>query len=136
LHFDPALPNLAAMKAPLAILLFERVLPGSQLVNRLQDLGYRVQTLTDGSLLVARAEQERPLLVIADLNSGLKTVLPAIANLTENPATAHIPVIAFSTAHDPSLPVAAREAGAHLVVTQAAISQHLPQLLEQALTNF
>jgi CheY-like chemotaxis protein len=124
------------MTEPLAILLFERVLPGSQLVNRLQDLGYRVQTINDANLLVPRAEQDKPLVVLADLNSGQNTVLPAIANLTENPATAHIPVIAFSTNQDGFLPVAAREAGATLVVTEAAIAQHLPQLLDQALTSF
>ena len=36
---------------PLALVLYEKLLPGTQLVNRLQDLNYRVQTVNDAALL-------------------------------------------------------------------------------------
>ena len=35
------------MSEPLAILYYSNLMPGGQLANRLQDLGYRVQTMAD-----------------------------------------------------------------------------------------
>jgi len=57
------------MIQPLALVLYEKLMPGSQLVNRLQDLHYRVQPLADAGQLVACAEAEGPMLVLADLES-------------------------------------------------------------------
>ena len=124
------------MNEPLAILLYEKLMPGSQLMNRLQDLGYRVQTVTDADALPALAGREKPLIVVADLFSAQNKVCAALARMKQDLATAHIPVIAFSARHDEAVHAAAREAGASLVVTEAAITHHLPQLLEQALTQF
>lgn len=124
------------MNEPLAILLYEKLMPGSQLVNRLQDLGYRVQTVTDADALPALAEREKPLVVVADLFSAQNKVCEAVGRMKKGLATAHVPVIAFSARQDEALHAAAREAGASLVVTEAAISHHLPQLLDQALTQF
>ena len=45
-----------AMSEPLALVLYEKLLPGSQLVNRLQDLKYRVQTISDPAKLTESAE--------------------------------------------------------------------------------
>ena len=45
--FRASLFQLEAMTQPLALVLYERLLPGSQLVNRLQDLNYRVQVIAD-----------------------------------------------------------------------------------------
>src|SRR5262245_49139849 len=39
------------MTEPLALVVYEKLLPGSQLVNRLQDLKYRVQTVADPTQL-------------------------------------------------------------------------------------
>ena len=124
------------MNEPLAILLYEKLMPGSQLVNRLQDLNYRVQTVTDADALPPLAEREKPLVVVADLYSAQNKVCAALTKLRQNPATAHIPVVAFSSRNDEALHAAAREAGATLVATEAAITHHLPQLLDQALTEF
>ncbi len=121
------------MTQPLALVLYERVLPGSQLVNRLQDLNYRVQTLADAGLLVECAEQAKPLLVLTDLESAHNTVTPAIARLRQHPATQHLPIIAFGADKKPELQAAAKTAGVTLVVSEAAILSHLPQFLEQAL---
>jgi len=68
-------------------------MPGSQLVNKLQDLNYRVQTVNDSALLQPGALRENPLLVLADLAGGDK-VMTAIAGLKADAATSHIPVIA------------------------------------------
>ena len=121
------------MTQPLALVLYEKILPGSQLVNRLQDLSYRVQTLTDAALLVECAEQAKPMLVLADLDPERNNVPAAIARLKQNPTTKHIPVIAFGGERSEPLQSAARSAGVTLVVSDAAVLNHLPQFLEQAL---
>src|ERR1700677_3769532 len=54
------------MTQPLALVLYEKLLPGSQLVNRLQDAGYRVQTVPAADALVASAEQEKTIIVLTD----------------------------------------------------------------------
>jgi len=121
------------MTQPLALVLYEKLLPGTQLVNRLQDLNYRVQTVADAATLVECAEQGRPMLVLADLESTRKDVCPAIARLKQNPATQHLPVVAFSSEAAVDLQEAARASGATLVVSDTAILNHLPQFLDQAL---
>ena len=121
------------MTQPLALVLYEKLLPGSQLVNRLQDLGYRVQAITDAGRLVECAEQVRPMLVLADLESTQNDVCAALARLKENEATRHLPVIAFSGQDTGDLQAPAQLAGVTLIVNEAAILTQLPQILEQAL---
>lgn len=120
------------MTQPLALILYEKLLPGSQLVNRLQDLNYRVQTLTEADRLVPCAEQLKPLLVLADLKSTRHDVNSFVARLRRNPATGHLPVIVFGGEHPAELQ-AARAAGATLVVSETSILSHLPECLQQAL---
>jgi CheY-like chemotaxis protein len=119
---------------PLAMVMYEKLLPGSQLVNRLQDAGYRVQTVPAAEALVASAEQEKPLLVLADLASTHAKIPEIIGRLRQHPPTSHIPVIAFAEEKETDLQEAARAAGATLVVNDAAILSHLTQFLEQALS--
>ena len=121
------------MTEPLALLVYENLLPGSQLVNRLQDLKYRVQTLNDPATLVECAEQAKPMLVLADLESSRNDVCPAIARLKQNNATSHLPVIGILKEEGGPLQTAAQAAGVTLIVTEAAILNHLPLLLERAL---
>jgi CheY-like chemotaxis protein len=122
------------MTQPLALLLYEKLLPGTQLVNRLQDLGWRVQTLHDGVALARSAEEHKPMIVLTDLAMSRSSAHDSISELRRNQNTAHIPVIAFSA--DASLHAAAAAAGANLVVSDAAVLQHLDQFIEQALTDF
>src|SRR5262249_47578814 len=121
------------MTQPLALVLYEKLLPGSQIVNRLQDLNYRVEVITDPALLGNAAEQSKPLLVLADLESTHQDVFAALGRLRQNPATQHLPVIAFTGQDAKDFQAAAQAAGITLVVSEAAILNHLPQLLEQAL---
>ena len=121
------------MIQPLALVLYERLLPGSRLVKLLQDLKYRVQAITDATLLLECAEQAKPMLVLADLESARKNVCDAIGRLKKNGATQHIPVIAFGAENGSPLEAAAKTAGASLVVGESALLNHLPQVLEQAL---
>ncbi len=78
------------MTQPLALVFYEKLMPGSQLVNRLQDLNYRVQAVNDLASLQQCARSEGPLLVIADL-AGREEVCRAIAALKADAATQHIP---------------------------------------------
>jgi CheY-like chemotaxis protein len=73
------------------------------------------------------------MLVLADLNSGRNDVCGAIGRLKQNPATQHVPVIAFAPDNNVERCEAARAAGATLVVGETAILNHLAQCLEQAL---
>jgi CheY-like chemotaxis protein len=121
------------MTQPLALVLYEKLLPGTQLVNRLQDVGYRVLTVPGAGSLVACAEQEKPMIVLADLVATRTKITEAIAQLKKNPATNHLPVIAFADERDAALQSSARDAGATLVVHEAALLPHLQQFLDQAL---
>jgi CheY-like chemotaxis protein len=121
------------MTQPLALVLYEKLLPGSQLVNRLQDLNYRVQSVQDTSLLLECCEQTKPMLLLADLRAGHETVCAAIARLKKNSATQHLPVIAFGDETDPEVQKSALAAGVTLIVSESALLNHLPQCLDQAL---
>lgn len=120
------------MTQPLALVLYEKLLPGTQVVNRLQDLNYRVQTVADPGALVEAAEQFRPMLALVDLGCTKTDIFAAIARLKQNEATKHLPVIGFGddTARQQA---AALAAGVTLVVSEGAILNHLSECLDQAL---
>jgi CheY-like chemotaxis protein len=120
------------MTKPLALVFYERLLPGTQLVNRLQDLGYRVQTVQPAATLVTVAAQEKPLVVFADLQAARENVCEAIAKLKQNPATQHLPVVAFADEKREDLQEAARAVGA-IAAADPLVVSHLAQLLDQAL---
>jgi CheY-like chemotaxis protein len=118
---------------PLAIVFYEDLMPGSQLVNRLQDLQYRVQVVTDPAELAACAKSAGPMLILADLVSTRGDICALIKKLRSNPASWHVPVIAFADEAEETLRAAAAGAGATLVVTDAAMLTHLTQFIERAL---
>jgi CheY-like chemotaxis protein len=121
------------MTEPLALLLYEKLLPGSQLVNRLQDLKYRVHTISEPSALVPSAEQQLPMIVLADLASSKASVPAELQKLKQNPATSHLPVIAFGAEDLPDVRQAALAVGNTVIASEVMLLNHLPQLLQQAL---
>jgi len=124
------------MTQPLALVVYEKLLPGTQLINRLQDLNYRVRAVTDPNTLLACAQQEKPMLVLADLESTRNDVCKAISQLKQDPSTQHIPVIAIApegAKASKALLTSATAAGATLVAGETAILSHLSQFLDQAL---
>ena len=121
------------MTQPLALVFYERLMPGSQLVNRLQDMNYRVQAMNDLASFQSCAQSEGPMLVFVDLETREGDVCQIIAALKANPTTQHIPVVAFATEQAAELQAAAQKAGAKLVVSETALLDHLPELLNQAL---
>lgn len=120
------------MSKPLALVYYSNLLPGSQLAVRLQDLGYRVQSVSSAAQLPPASESDRPLVVIAELFPPADA-RAAIARLRGNPATQHIPVLGFCRAHDDDAQTQARKAGVTLLAANDAIVEQLPQLLERIL---
>jgi PleD family two-component response regulator len=118
---------------PLALVLYQKLMPGSQLVNRLQDSKYRVLAISEPAQLLEIAKTEKPLLIFTDLHFEGADVFGAIATLKKNPATGHIPVVGFAAETDLEAMAAAQVAGTTLAVSDAAVLAHLPQLLERAL---
>ena len=121
------------MNKPLAIVAYERLLPGSQLVNRLHDLGYRVQSVTDYSNLVATARDEKPLVMVLDLKTTRTNSFETIQRLKQTPDTSHIPILGFTPQNNEKLEAEAFKAGASLVAVDDALLPQLPHLLEQIL---
>ncbi|MEP6662575.1 MAG: hypothetical protein ABJC04_02820 [Verrucomicrobiota bacterium] len=121
------------MNEPLALVFYEKLLPGQQLVNRLQDLNYRVQAITDAIRLEAEVRQLKPLLLIAEFPADNPIVRNAIQNLKSDSETGHIPVLAYVGNTDMISSQNARQAGVNLIVSETGVLDQLPQLLEQLL---
>ena len=130
--FSPSKPHAGGVIQPLALVFYERLMPGSQLVNRLQDLNYRVLALSDETRLLATAQRESPLLLFVDLVTA-RDICGAIATLRSTPATAHLPVIAFAPEDAPHSLAAALKAGANIAVNETAVTNYLNQFIDQAL---
>ena len=120
------------MTKPLALVFYEELLPGSQLVNRLQDLGYRVSAYHEGRTLASKVTEEKPIVVLMDLTSK-EDVCGVIKKLKGDKSTEHIPILAFTNGRNKKLPAQARAAGATLVAAADGLLPQLPQLLEQVL---
>ena len=121
------------MMKPLALVFYERLLPGSQLANRLTDLGYRVQTLEEAALIVETARQQRPIVLLMDLMTRRANICDLIKEVRRNEETSHLPIIGFAAQNNPQLQDEAVKAGATLVAIDDALLPQLPHLLEQAL---
>ena len=121
------------MTKPLALCCYENRLLGSQLVNRLQDLGYRVRVADRAHDLAAIASQEQPLLVLTDLGCGGADICCVINQLRQTGSTKHIPILAFGPQGSTELQAAAHSAGATLVAIESGLLQQLPRLLDQVL---
>ncbi|MGA4643237.1 hypothetical protein [Limisphaera sp. 4302-co] len=121
------------MTKPRLLLYYERLLPGTQLVNRLQDLGYEVRTVGVVQDLPAVAAAWTPLIIVADLEGTRGDVLEAVRRVRADPATAHVPVLGFHGTSAADLAERAQQSGVTLVVQDAAMTHHLAQCLARAL---
>lgn len=133
MQFQPRPHRIPPVISPLAILCYEDLIPGSQLVNRLQDQRYRVHVATGPEELLSLAASAGPMLILTDLVSKRSDICALIKKLKGDTATAHIPIIGFADEAEADLQARAKEAGATLVVTDAAIVVHLNQFIERAL---
>ena len=122
-----------SVSQPLALVLYEKLTPGSQLINRLQDMKYRVHPLGNPADLLSVSSEMKPLVIFADLDMPGADVLGAVTRLRQNSTTAHIPVILLADEITDELNDKFKSSGATVTATDAAVLTHLPQLLEQAL---
>lgn len=113
--------------------MFERLLPGSQLVNRMQDKGFRVTTVSAPDQLIDACRRDKPILLIADVPERSEGVCAALTLLQQTPDTNHLPIIAVVPSESPNVEAQARKTGAKLVVQDSVILAHLDQFVEQAL---
>ena len=120
------------MNLPLALVCYEDLLPGTQLVNRLEALRYRVQTGTAADL-AGLAARGGPMLIFCDLASKSADVCDVIRQLRQGPTTAHVPIIAFADDAEGELAQHAKTAGATVIASDAAVVPHLEQFIQQAL---
>jgi PleD family two-component response regulator len=118
---------------PLAMLLYQKLLPGTQLVNRLQDLKYRVQTISSPAELAESAVKFKPMVVLVDLGRPDPDLLREVRRLRERDETHHLPVIGFGAAGTEEAEKSVMEAGVTLLVSDSAILSHLSQCLTKAL---
>lgn len=121
------------MTKPLAVVFYESLLPGSQLANRLADLGWRVLTSGRAADVAELVRKEKPMVLIAQLTLKQGDFCGVIRELKRDPALAHIPVIGYTALRNQKLQDAAVKAGAKLVAAESAILDQLPHLLEHAL---
>ena len=121
------------MTKPLAFIYYESLFPGSQLGNRLQDIGYRVHVVADPSVLIEQATHEKPMVMLIDLTGTRVDINATITRLKKDPNTSHIPIIAYAGSANTKAQEAGRIAGATLIASDEAILEQLPQLLEHAL---
>ncbi|MDA0749664.1 MAG: hypothetical protein O2964_03015 [Verrucomicrobia bacterium] len=121
------------MSSPLVLLFYEKLMPGSQVVNRLQDLGYRVVSATDPLKLVAEVRKHKPMVLVADLDTKTGDIPDAIRELKEDLETQHIPVLAFANLDDQALQERARIAGAKLIAGREGVLDQLAHLLDHVL---
>lgn len=121
------------MTKPLALVCYERLLPGSQLVNKLQDLGYRVLSIADASLLHPTAVKDKPMFAFIDLKMNRGDVYAAIKTVRADAETEHIPILGFSSPEEKNASKKALNAGANFVAQDDALLPQLPHLIEQML---
>jgi CheY-like chemotaxis protein len=125
------------MTKALALIFYENLLAGNQLLNRLSDLDYRTLVTSELGKLQETAAAERPIVILLEFGAMTDRVCGVIRSLRADPATQHIPLVAF-TAHRNAKEAAqataqGQTAGATLVVTDIALLGHLDQVLDQAL---
>lgn len=118
---------------PLALVFYENLLPGSRLVNRLADLGYRSKVVSVATAVVEAARREKPIVIIADLALRNGDFCGIIRELKSDPETVHVPVLGYANPKNEKLVGAAVAAGADLVAAEAGILDQLPQLLDHVL---
>ncbi len=122
-----------AVTKPLAIVFYEKLLPGSRVANRLADLGWRVTEAKLAGGLFPLVRDQKPVLVVAELALRTGDLCPVIQQLRAAPETAHVPVLAYGDPKNQKLVDAAVAAGAKLVAAEAGILDQLPQLIEHLL---
>jgi CheY-like chemotaxis protein len=101
----------------------------------LRALGYQVLTAADGAAAIAQAEQERPELIVLDLELPGISGFEVARRLRHDERTRHIPLIAATGySHERQLEMA-REAGFDRVLVKPVAPEELVEAIEQHLDS-
>jgi PleD family two-component response regulator len=93
--------------------------------------GLEVEFLKSEHDVLEKATQEKPLLIILDLNFGAVQPLKLITKLKSNGDLKPISVIGYLSHVQGELKQQAQEAGANIVMARSAFSQNLQQILKR-----
>ncbi len=121
------------MIKPLALVASERTIPGSQLLGKLNDLGYRTEHLTDLGRMVQVAEYMKPLVIFIDLKWRTRDPFLTINSLISNQETEHTPIVAYAPMDEEAALERALNMGASIVSGDNHVLAQLSQLLDQAM---
>ena len=102
-------------------------------MNRLTDLGYRVQTVQMASMVRDTVRREKPIVLIADLALRNGDLCGVIRDLRGDPETSHVPILGFANLSNQKVVDDAVSAGANLVAADSGILDQLPRLLDHVL---
>jgi PleD family two-component response regulator len=93
--------------------------------------GLEVEFVKSERDVLEKAAQEKPLLIILDLNFGAVEPLDLISKMKSDGATKQISVIGYLSHVQGELKQQAQEAGANIVMARSAFSQNLQQILKR-----
>lgn len=93
--------------------------------------GLTCEFLKSADLLMEKAQAERPLLVILDLNATSVQAVPLIIKLKAVEALKGLSILAFVSHVQGELKQSAQNAGASMVLARSAFSLNLPQILKR-----
>ena len=125
------------MTSPLALIFYESLLTGNQLVNRLQDLGYRVVVVTDLGRLAEQAAEVKPLVCVVEFGALADRACAAVRSLHAAAPTTHVPVLGLynftGKKTDRTIADSAQAAGVTLLANERGFVAQLPELLQRVL---
>ncbi|HME09142.1 MAG TPA: hypothetical protein VKG25_18940 [Bryobacteraceae bacterium] len=94
-------------------------------------IGLDVEFLKNEKDLLDKAKDDKPLLVILDLNANSIQPVHAIEKLKGNASLKTISIIGFVSHVQGELKQKAQDAGANMVMARSAFSQNLQQILRR-----
>ena len=93
--------------------------------------GLNVEFVKSERDVLEKANHEKPLLIILDLNSNSVEPLALISKLKQDGDLKHISLIGYLSHVQGELKQKAQEAGANIVMARSAFSQNLQQILKR-----
>jgi len=93
--------------------------------------GLNVEFVKSERDVIDKANEEKPLLIILDLNSNSVEPLGLISKLKGDGDLRHISLIGYLSHVQGELKQKAQEAGANIVMARSAFSQNLQQILKR-----
>lgn len=98
-------------------------------------LGYEPAFTNNADEFRRRLREDRPSLIIVDMGSAVCPWEQLVREVKADPATASVPVLAFGKHTQPELFKLARRAGCDRAITNAQLSEQLPEFLATYLGN-